>query len=95
MSPQRINLVKHKPAQQYNNNLPNNAQPQQFQIVNHSQHFKNHIGSSVEMGTNKKLQNRLRSGSKNLDNRNPVLNEDEEDDDNAVYEQDEFEPIDH
>ena len=47
------------------------------------------------MGTNQKLQNRLRSGSKNLDNRNPVLNEDEEDDDNAVYEQDEFEPIDH
>ena len=86
MSPQRINLVKHKNAQQYNNNLPNNAQPQQFQIVNPSQHFKNHIGSSVEMGTNKKLQNRLRSGSKNLDNRNPVLNEDEEDDDNAVYE---------
>lgn len=46
------------------------------------------------MSTQKKLQNRLRSGSKNVDNRNPVLNEDEEDDDNAVYEQDEFEPID-
>ena len=48
------------------------------------------------MGTNKKLHDRLRSGSKNIDRHNPVLNDEGEDDeDNAVYEQDEFEPLDH
>jgi hypothetical protein len=35
------------------------------------------------------LQNRLGG----VDNRNPVLNDEYDEDDNAVYEQDEFEPI--
>jgi hypothetical protein len=36
------------------------------------------------------LQNRIGG----VDTRNPVLNDEYDEDDNAVYEQDEFEPID-
>ena len=78
-----------------------------MQFVNHSQNFqnsnKNNFGGGLAHASNigsSNLQNRLGG----VDTRNPVLNDeyDEDEDteeaidseyDNAVYEQDEFEPI--
>lgn len=89
MSPSRINIniQKGKPLNKISN--PNN-------FVNHSQNFQNNkLNNKVGGGfsqlvrgqTNGNAQNNLN----NIEGQNPVLINDDED--NTVYEQEEFEPL--
>ena len=101
MSPPRINIIKQKNYNNVNLNKLNvgghqNQGGNNLQFVNHSQNFqnsnKNNFGGGLAHASNigsSNLQNRLGG----VDNRNPVLNDEYDEDDNAVYEQDEFEPI--
>jgi hypothetical protein len=86
VSPPRINIIKQKVNLNKINVAGNNSA-----FVNHSQNFQNSKrpnfgGGLAHASNNVTTQNRL-----GMDTRNPVLATDE--DDQAVYEEDEFESI--